>query len=95
MATAFQTEFVIISDCELLGKTPSDQDDALSQLPLPGVIQEFTCAKTDVEVNALAERTKHSACRVQSLRYVELRIVVRSSSPSRTMLRRTGNGYSE
>ena len=25
MATAFQPEFVIMTDCELLGRTPSDQ----------------------------------------------------------------------
>src|SRR5437868_96637 len=39
MATAFQPEFVISTDCELPGKTPSDHDDAWSQLPLVGFIQ--------------------------------------------------------
>ena len=52
MATAFQLEFVIIPDCELFGKTPSDHDEASSQLPFAGFIQEFTCANTRVDVNA-------------------------------------------
>ena len=39
MATAFQTELVISTDCELFGRTPSDQADESSQLPLPGFIQ--------------------------------------------------------
>src|SRR3954469_5955916 len=44
-ATAFQLEFVIITDCVLFGRTPSDQFAGWSQLPLPGLIQEFTCAE--------------------------------------------------
>jgi len=39
--TALNPEFVIMTDCELFGKTPSDHDDALSQLPLVGLIQEL------------------------------------------------------
>ncbi len=58
MATAFQLEFEIVTDCELPGKAPSDQDGASSQLPLAGFIQEFTCAETKVEVNASADATK-------------------------------------
>src|ERR1041385_1483777 len=47
MATAFQPEFVIITDCELLGKTASDQFDAWSQSLLVGFIQEFTTPEVD------------------------------------------------
>src|SRR5262245_19217550 len=39
--TAFQFEFVIITVCELLGREPSDQLAAASQLPLAGLIHEF------------------------------------------------------
>ena len=42
MATAFQLVFAISTDWELLGNTPSDHDEASSQLPLTGLIQEFT-----------------------------------------------------
>src|SRR6266536_1292205 len=42
MATAFQPELVIITDCELPGKAPSDQFDAWSQLPLAGFVQLLT-----------------------------------------------------
>ena len=41
MPTAFQTEFVIKTECELLGRTPSDHADGSSQLPLAGLIQLF------------------------------------------------------
>src|SRR4051812_39701488 len=34
IATAFQTELVIRTDCELFGRIPSDQFVASSQLPL-------------------------------------------------------------
>src|SRR3954471_9086700 len=51
IATPFQPVFVINTDCELLGKAPSDHDDGLSQFPLAGFIHELTCAKTEVEVN--------------------------------------------
>jgi hypothetical protein len=58
MATAFQQELVIWTDCELLGRTPSDQEDAWSQLPLVGLIQEFTGkesprAKFEAETNVM------------------------------------------
>src|SRR5947209_382825 len=54
MATAFQPELVICTDWELSGKTPSDQADALSQLPLVGLVQALTVvgesANTENEV---------------------------------------------
>jgi hypothetical protein len=58
MVTAFQNEFVIITDCELPGGRPSDQDEALSQLPPAEFIQELTWAKTDVEVNIITDATR-------------------------------------
>jgi hypothetical protein len=76
MATAFQPELVIITDCELPGKTPSDHDDASSQLPLVGGIQEFTCAETEVEFNAITDATKHNARPIAAVRPVEVRIEV-------------------
>jgi len=30
-----------MTDCELFGKMPNDQDEALVQLPLAGLIQEL------------------------------------------------------
>jgi len=76
MATAFQPEFVIITDCELPGRTPSDQFAGWSQLALVGFIQEFTCAQIDIEVNAINDdATKHSADRIPLLRHINVRIV--------------------
>jgi hypothetical protein len=74
MATAFQLEFVIITDCELPGKTPSDHDDVLSQLPLAGFIQEFICAKAEVEVNASTDATMHTARPIAAVRQIGVRI---------------------
>jgi hypothetical protein len=73
MATAFQPVFVIITDCELPGGTPNDQFDACSQLPLAGFIQEFTCAETEVEMNA-TDATKHSARPIPAARHIEINI---------------------
>jgi hypothetical protein len=70
MATAFQPELVIITDCELPGKTPSDHDDASSQLPLAGFIQEFTCAETEIEVKAMTDATKHNARPIPVVRQI-------------------------
>jgi hypothetical protein len=76
IATAFQPEFVIITDCELSGKVPSDHNDAWSQLPLVGFIQEFTCAKTGVDVNAITDATKYTARAIPAIRHIGVRIVV-------------------
>jgi hypothetical protein len=70
MATAFQPEFVIITDCELPGKMPSDHDDTSSHLPLAGFVHELTCAKVDVEINAIREATKHSARSFPAVRHI-------------------------
>src|SRR5438067_12740580 len=40
--TAFQFWFVMNTDCELLGGTPNDHDDASSQKPLVGLVQLLT-----------------------------------------------------
>ena len=65
IATAFQPEFVIITDCELFGKAPRDQFAAWSQLPLVGFIQEFTCAKAEESVmTQAANHTKLPAWEV-------------------------------
>jgi len=74
MATAFQPEFVISTDCELPGKTPSDQFVMPSQLPLIGFVQEFTCAETEIEVNAITDVTKHSARPIPAARRFGVRI---------------------
>ena len=76
MATAFQTEFVIRTDCELSGRTPSDQFDAWSQLPLAGLIQELTCAET--EVNAIADAKKHTARPFPVIGHIGVRMVTTS-----------------
>src|ERR1041385_8446725 len=70
MATAFQLEFVIITDCELSGEMPSDHDDESSQLPLIGFTQELTCAKTDMDTNATTDATKHNAALTPAVRYI-------------------------
>src|SRR4051812_44801297 len=75
MATAFQSEFVIITDCKLPGRALSDHDDASSQSPLAGFIQEFTCAETEVEKNAITDATKHSARRTPTVRHIRVRMV--------------------
>jgi len=74
MATALKPELVIMTDCELFGKTPSDQKDVLSQLPLVGFIQEFTCAETEVELNAITDATKQSARPIAAIRQIIVRI---------------------
>jgi hypothetical protein len=70
IATAFQPALVIIIDCELPGKTPSDHDDASSQAPLAGLIQEFTCAETEVKVSAIiVDATKPGARPIPAVRH--------------------------
>ena len=59
MATALKPEFVIITDCELSGNTPSDHDVASSHLPLAGFVQDFVCAEAKVEVNVIADATRY------------------------------------
>jgi hypothetical protein len=76
MATAFHPEFAISTDWELSGKAPSDHDDASFQLPLVGFIQEFTCAETEVEENAISDATKHSARPIPAARHIGVRITV-------------------
>ena len=61
MATAFQPEFVIITDCELPGRTPRDQFAVTSQLPLPALIQEFTCAEAEMDAKAMSHAKKHNS----------------------------------
>src|SRR5581483_3052016 len=89
MATAFQTEFVIITACELLGRTFSDQFVDWSQLPLAGLIHEFTCAEAGAPVRAIA-RVKKQSCRFISVMCVEIRILIRSSVMGRTILEQGG-----
>jgi hypothetical protein len=51
---------VIITDCELFGRTPCDQFVTWSQLPLTGLIHEFTWAEAAV-ANAIASAAKPMA----------------------------------
>lgn len=61
MATAFQSWLVIMIDWELLGNVARDHDDAWSQFPLIGLIQEFTCAETEVDMVIITNPKKHTA----------------------------------
>lgn len=61
IATALNPEFVIITDCELFGRMPKDQFEGESQLPLPGLVHEFTCAGAVVTINASADAMMQSA----------------------------------
>jgi hypothetical protein len=75
MPTAFQNWFVIITDCELPGTTPSDHDDAWSQFPLVGLIQEFTCAEAEVVRKVITNVRKHTVRRILAVRHIEVCIV--------------------
>ena len=61
IATAFHPEFVIMTDCELFGRMPSDHDAESSQLLLVGFIQEFTWAKIEMELKAITHDAAHNA----------------------------------
>src|SRR6266496_1285651 len=39
MATAFQPELVMYTDCDWFGKAPRDHEDCSSQYPLVGLVQ--------------------------------------------------------
>lgn len=70
IVTALKPEFVIITDCELFGRTPSDQFAALSQRSLVGFIQEFTWANTEVEVNESTDAAIHTARPIAAARQI-------------------------
>jgi len=74
IATALKPEFVIITDCDPFGKMPNDQFDDTSQLPLAGFIQEFTCARAEVEMNVITDATKQTARPIAGVRQVIVRI---------------------
>ncbi len=90
METAFQPGFAITTDCELSGKTPNDQFLAWAQLPLAGFIQEFVCAQTEVDMNAITDTTKHIARPIPAVRHIEVRMVIQSLSNVGQILRHLG-----
>src|SRR5689334_298937 len=59
--TAFQPEFVIMTACGLVGRTPSDQFDESCQLLLLGFIHEFTCAEAEASGEARTNAWMHRA----------------------------------
>src|SRR6266446_4080381 len=80
MAIAFQPWLVSMMVWPGAGRVPRDHAVWSCQSPLPGLIQEFTCAEAEVEVNAITDATKHSARPMPAVRPTGVRIVVKPLS---------------
>src|ERR1700704_5659062 len=77
MAIAFHPWLVSMMVWPGAGRVPRDHAVWSCQSPLPGLIQAFTCAETEVEADAITDAAKHSARPLRAVRPIEVRIVVK------------------